>query len=170
MCVIKQITICAESLQWRHDDHDGVWNHQPHGCLLNRLFTRKSKKTSKLRVTGLWVGNSLGPVNSPHKGPVTRKMFPFDDVIMIPGHASKASTGLSGTLGLREVLTNRPWPWEHVLVFHTDRNLKIVAHCDWYLWGTRILIKNESSENFCLNTTKHIYTPGHLTAVCTRCG
>ena len=24
------------------------------------------------------------PVNSPHKGPVTRKMFPFDDVIMIP--------------------------------------------------------------------------------------
>ena len=26
---------------------------------------------------------SLVPVNSPHKGPVTRKMFPFDDVIMI---------------------------------------------------------------------------------------
>ena len=25
---------------------------------------------------------SLGPVNSPHKWPVTRKMFPFDDVIM----------------------------------------------------------------------------------------
>ena len=23
-----------------------------------------------------------GPVNFPHKGPVTRKMFPFDDVIM----------------------------------------------------------------------------------------
>ena len=23
------------------------------------------------------------PVNSPHKGPVTRKLFPFDDVIMI---------------------------------------------------------------------------------------
>ena len=23
------------------------------------------------------------PVNSPHKGPVTRKMFPFDDVIML---------------------------------------------------------------------------------------
>ena len=31
------------------------------------------------------------PVNSPHKGPVTRKMFLFDDVIMqlfIPQHAS----------------------------------------------------------------------------------
>ena len=65
------------TLHWRHDDNDGVSNHQPHGCLLNRL-----KKTSKLRVTGLCVGNSPGPVNSPHKGPVTRKMFPFDDVIM----------------------------------------------------------------------------------------
>ena len=71
------------SLRWRHNDHDGVSNHQPHGCSLNRLFRRRSKRTSKLRVTGLCVGNSPGPVNSPHKGPVTRKMFPFDDVIMI---------------------------------------------------------------------------------------
>ena len=71
------------ALHWRHNDYDGVSNHQPHCCLLNRLFRRSSKKTSKLRVTGLCVGNSPGPVNSPHKGPVTRKMFPFDDVIMV---------------------------------------------------------------------------------------
>ena len=70
------------ALQWRHNDHDGVSNHQTRGCLLNRLFRRRSKKTSKLRITGLCAGNSPGPVNSPHKGPVTRKMFPFDDVIM----------------------------------------------------------------------------------------
>ena len=70
------------SLHQRHNDHDGVSNHQPHHCLLNRLFRRRSKKTSKLRVTGLCAGNSSGPVNSPHKWPVTRKMFPFDDVIM----------------------------------------------------------------------------------------
>ena len=36
----------------------------------------------QFRVTGLCGGNSSGLVNSPHKGPVTRKMFPFDDVIM----------------------------------------------------------------------------------------
>ena len=53
------------------------------GALLNRLFRRRSKKTSKLRVTCLCAGNSPGSVNSPHKGPVTWKMFPFDDVIMI---------------------------------------------------------------------------------------
>ena len=40
---------------------DGVSNHQPHDCLLSRLFRRGSKKTSKLRVTDLWAGNS--PVN-----------------------------------------------------------------------------------------------------------
>ena len=70
------------TLHWHHNDHDGVSNRQPRGCLLNRLFKRRSKKASKLRVTGLCAGNSPGPVNSPHKGPVTRKMFSFDDVIM----------------------------------------------------------------------------------------
>ena len=54
------ITGCIAPLRWRHNDHAGVLTHQPHGCLLNRLFRRKSKKTSKLRVTGLCVGNSPG--------------------------------------------------------------------------------------------------------------
>ena len=123
-------------------------SHQPHDCLLICLFRRRSKKASKIRVTGLCEENSpvtgefpaqrasnveeflsyhyndvvmttiasqitsltvvystvysdadqtkhqssaslafvwwihRGPVNSPHKWPVTRKMFPFDDVIM----------------------------------------------------------------------------------------
>ena len=74
------------SLHWRHNDHDSVSNHQPHGCLLNCLFRRRSNQTSKLRVTGLCAGNSPGAVNSPHKWPVTRKMFPFDDVIMLVQH------------------------------------------------------------------------------------
>ena len=80
MCRMKTF---GYSLHWHHNDHDSVSNHQPHGCLLNRLFRRRSKKTPKLCVTGLCAGNSPGPVNSPHKGPVTRKMFPFDDVIML---------------------------------------------------------------------------------------
>ena len=73
---------CVIALRWRHNDHPAVSSHQPHGCLLNRLFRRRWKKTSKLRVTVLCAGNSPGPGNSPHKGPVMRKMFPFDDVIM----------------------------------------------------------------------------------------
>ena len=43
------------ALHWRHNDRDGVSSHQPHGCLLNHLFRRRSKKTSKLHVTGLCV-------------------------------------------------------------------------------------------------------------------
>ena len=48
------------TLQWRQNGRDSVSNHQPHDCLLNPLYRRRSKKTSKLRVTGLCVGNSPG--------------------------------------------------------------------------------------------------------------
>ena len=65
------------SLQWRYNEHDGVSNHQRLYCLLNRLFRHRSKKILKLRVTDICEGNS------PHKRPVTRKLFPFDDVIML---------------------------------------------------------------------------------------
>ena len=40
-----------DALQWRHYGCDNASNHQPHDCLLNRLFRRRSRKTSKLRVT-----------------------------------------------------------------------------------------------------------------------
>ena len=48
------------TLLWRQNGYDGVSNHQPHQCLINRSFGRRSNKTSKLRVTGLCVGNSPG--------------------------------------------------------------------------------------------------------------
>ena len=41
----------------------------------------QSKHQSSASLAFVW-GIHRGPVNSPHKGPVTRKMFPFDDVIM----------------------------------------------------------------------------------------
>ena len=47
------------SLKWCHNGCDGISNHQPHDCLLNRLFRRRSKKTSKPCITGLCAGNSL---------------------------------------------------------------------------------------------------------------
>ena len=46
------------TLQWRHNERDDVSNDQPHNCLLNSLFRRISKKTSKLRVIGLCERNS----------------------------------------------------------------------------------------------------------------
>ena len=59
MCACGIISIeIPPPLQWRHNGHDGVSNHQPHDGLLHRLFRRKSTKISKLRVTGLCAGNS----------------------------------------------------------------------------------------------------------------
>ena len=86
---------CIRTLQWRHNERDGISNHQPRDCLLNHLFRCRSKKTwklhdlktSKLPVTGLCEGNSPVTVEFPNKGPVTRKMFPFDDVIMHQGQS-----------------------------------------------------------------------------------
>ena len=53
-----EVNNCTYSLRWCHDEHDGVSNHQPHDCFLNRLFKHRSKKTSKPRVTCLCEGNS----------------------------------------------------------------------------------------------------------------
>ena len=53
--LLHQISMCKymwSPLLWRHNGRGSVSNHQPHHCLLNRLFRRRSKKTSKLRVTG----------------------------------------------------------------------------------------------------------------------
>ena len=75
--------ICRHQLQWRHSERDGVSTHRRLHYFLNCSFMRRSKKTSKLHVTGLCEENPPVTGGLPsHKGPVTRKMFPFDDVIM----------------------------------------------------------------------------------------
>ena len=48
---VLPITVTSKWARWR-------LKHQPYDCLLNRLFRRRSQKTSKLRVTGLCAGNS----------------------------------------------------------------------------------------------------------------
>ena len=51
--------------------------------LFTQAFRHRSKKTSKLRVTGLCTGNSPVTGEFPAQRPATRKIFPFDDVIMV---------------------------------------------------------------------------------------
>ena len=46
------------SLQRHHNEHDGISNHQRLDGLLNCLFRRRSKNTSKLHITGLCAENS----------------------------------------------------------------------------------------------------------------
>ena len=44
-------------LQWSHNERDGASSHRRIDCLLKCVFRCWSKKTSKLRVTGLCEGN-----------------------------------------------------------------------------------------------------------------
>ena len=77
------------TLQWRHKGHDGVSNHQPHDCSLNRLLKAQIRENIKAPRHWPLCGEFTGdrwihrwPVNSPHKDPVTRIFLPFDDAIM----------------------------------------------------------------------------------------
>ena len=61
--LVHRMSLCRvfefpDILQWRHYERNGVSNHQPHDCLLNRLLMRRSKKTPKPSVAGLCEGIS----------------------------------------------------------------------------------------------------------------
>ena len=147
-------------LRWRHNGHDSISNHLPHHCLLNRLFRRRSKKTSKLRVSGICVGKSpasplftqpfiqtqikenikaprywpfvrgihRGPVNSPHKWPVTRKMFPFDDVIMKITVTSHEHHDISNHQQFDCLFDSL---FRLTAKKNTHQNSALLAHCEW---------------------------------------
>ena len=95
------------ALRWRHNGRDGVSNHQPHDCLLNRLFRRISKKISEPRVTGLCAGNS--PLTG--EFPITKGQWRGNVSIWwrhhgrrsIPGHIMAWLLGFSGQY--------RSWYW-----------------------------------------------------------
>ena len=74
----------ASLLQWHHNEWDGVPLHRCLHCLFNRLFRLRSKKKNQSSATLTffrWIHRCQ--VDSLHKGPLTRKMFPFHDVIML---------------------------------------------------------------------------------------
>ena len=78
-------------LQWRHNEHKRVSNHRRLDCLFNRLFRHRSKKTPTPCVTDHCEGNPPVTGEFPHKGPLTRKMFPMmrssnGNIFRVTGH------------------------------------------------------------------------------------
>ena len=70
-------------VQRRYNECDGVLNHRrldfyPTAC--SGAYQRKHQSSASLAF--VWEIHRR-PVNSPHKGPVTRKIFPFDYVFML---------------------------------------------------------------------------------------
>ena len=79
-CVLVRRIIV--SLQWRHTECDGVSNHQRlhfYSTVASDADQRKHQSSASLAFVRVI---HRGLVNSPHKRPVTRKMSPFDNVIM----------------------------------------------------------------------------------------
>ena len=70
------------ALQWRHNDHGGVSNRQPHGSLLNRLFRRRSKKHQSSASLAFVFGIHRSRWIPHTKGQLRGIFFPFDDIIM----------------------------------------------------------------------------------------
>ena len=119
--ILQAIAELYTALHWRHNGRHSISNHQPHDCLLNRLFRLRSKKTSKLCVTGFVRGihHSPGPGEFPAQWPVMQKMFPFDDVIMVLRFHLLSSTGIQSLTHCGLVIPygfRRSWlTWEQVM-------------------------------------------------------
>ena len=90
---VHNCVTCTCSLRWRYNERDGVSNRQRLDCLLNRLFRRRSKKISKLRVTRLYGGNSPVTGEFPAQRANNMKNFQFQDVII---HRSQQWPACSG--------------------------------------------------------------------------
>ena len=70
------------SLQWRYNKRASVSSPQRLDCLPNRLFRHRSKKNQSSPWLAYVRGIHRWTMNSKHKWPVTRTMFPFHDVII----------------------------------------------------------------------------------------
>ena len=108
--------------------YDGVSNHQPHDCLLNRLFGCRSKKTSKHRATGLCAGNSLGT------GEFPAQMASNTENVSIwwRHHGKLVRLVLGGGGGLREI---RVWLMSHLYYKNRCPSWCIVFTLKSEMWG-----------------------------------
>ena len=132
----------VETLQWRHNERDGVSNHRCLDCLLSRLFRHRSKKTSKPRATGLCEGNS----------PVTGE-FPAQSV-------SKADLFNVEIRWHRRVIVKPPHArsWGYDACFTCYARESAVTRVDNFCLFT---VGASFTKRDSLN--RHLYRPGYIT-------
>ena len=96
------------ALQWRHNKGDDFSNHLCLHCLLNRLFRHRSKKHQRSAPLAFVRGIHRWPTDSPHKGPVTRKIFPFQGwirqfILLFQLHLSHILQPIFGVVHTRQI-------------------------------------------------------------------
>ena len=101
------------TLRWRHNGHDSVSNHRRLECLSSPLFTRRSKKTSKLRVTGLCAGNSPGTGEFPSQRASTAEnvsiWWRHHEMVVLLKRALWVAEDVIVSSGAIRTLTHLPW-------------------------------------------------------------
>ena len=118
------------SLRWRQNGRDSISNHQPHDCLLNRLFRRRSKKTSKLRVTGL-----CGPRWIPRtNGQLRGKCFHLMTSLCLTAFDPLRSVDCWWLVGICFGLVCHPLNVEHEIVSPLLLLLDLVFHFSLICW------------------------------------
>ena len=87
MSIFDMLTPKTFSSLWRHNEREAVSAESPSPRLFAQTFIEAQiKETPNFHVTGLFEGIHRWPMDSPLKGPMTQRMFPFDDVIMLYEH------------------------------------------------------------------------------------
>ena len=146
------------SILWRHRAYSQIYHYrdviigamasqinQPHDCLLNRSFWRRSKKTSKFCVTGLCGGNSPVTGELPAQMASNAKNVPFDDVIMHKWDLIK-------TLSI--FVSDGNYLWLHRTVPYPPR----LPH---YTWQTPSSVTHVNSDN-----RRTVYRKGDIAKDC----
>ena len=155
-CTVKHECMTTNtSLHWRHNGHNGISNQQPHDCLLNRLkivystvYSGEDQRKHQSSVSLAFVrGIQQWPVNSLHKGPVTQKMFPFDDVIMIPNKVicQQPDQGL-----IQELHENLEWNLYHSRAKLLQDGIEATVTAVWSHHDT-VYCLNDNLKRWCLN-------------------
>ena len=81
--IANNVPVCL--LEWHYSEfimRTMAWQITSLTIVYSTIYSRacQRKHQSSASLASVW-GIHRWPMNSPHKGPVTRKMFPFDDVI-----------------------------------------------------------------------------------------
>ena len=83
LLMLLPLTSAVMTLQWHHIGRNGISSHQPQVCFMQPFIQAQIKEKKRSSASLAFVsGIHRWTVNFPHKRPLTRKMFPFDYVIM----------------------------------------------------------------------------------------
>ena len=72
----------STAVRWRHNERDGISNHQARDCLLNHYSDADQRRHQSSASLAFVRGIHRWPVNSPTQMASNAEMFPFGDVII----------------------------------------------------------------------------------------